>query len=145
MLSEAVDRGIPVHHDTDGEPNGINLPMPKNDELVGELVAAAGSTMGAAIYVHQSQITHAVPSALTQYFTKSDILQHPHLQALEPALSDKSLLGTCSVVLLAMLESFRRFVVMYGWDEATWGSWSVHVARRAGELNQRLDATKGDK
>ena len=138
ILEQAVGRGIPVHYEA-GELVGINVAMPKNDELVGALLQDAGATLGAAIYVLLSGVTHATPYALLQYFSQvgSD---DPLVAHLEPRLSDESLLSTTTVVLLAFIASFGRLVDLYGWDPTSWQAWARHGQRKILEIHRALTA-----
>lgn len=140
ILADAVAKGVPVHRER-GEPVGINVPMPKNDELVGALLRNSGATLGAAIYALLSGVSHATPYALLEYFEQVESAD-PLLANLEPHLRDESVLSMTTVVVLGFLESFGRLVYLYGWNAESWGSWAKHARRKIVEAHRRLEATR---
>jgi hypothetical protein len=133
LLSQAVARGIPLHYEK-GVPNGINVTMPKNDEVVGALLQDAGAALGTALYALLSGVTHATHYALLQYFEQTEIGDR-HLAQLEPVLRNESLLSTVTVVLLAFVTSFGRLVDLYGWESRTWDAWVHHVKKKIVEFH----------
>ncbi len=139
VLDQAVACGIPVHYEKRA-PIGVNVTMPKNDELVGGLLEDAGAVLGAALYALLSGVTHATHYALIQYFEQLET-GDPSLAHLEPVLRRESLMNTVTIVLLAFVTSFGRLVDVYGWEPRTWGAWVKHVKEKIIELHTRTANT----
>lgn len=139
ILDQAVRRGLPVHHDDEGAPSGINVAMPNNGKLVGELLEDS-SSMGSAMYVLLSGITHTTPSALMQYFDRVDS-DDAELAHLAPDFSNDSLLGTTVILLSAYFNAFSRLVRLFGWNEERWVDWVNEAKGKLIEIGERLENT----
>lgn len=137
VLDQADRLGVPVDRDEHRAPIAVAVGRPASGRVVADLLAVVGFERGAGVYDFLSSIEHASASGLMHFFRIVRDDPEGLVASGAPELDPFLLRDIVHLALLAFILSFDRLVGFYGWTDASWPSWRLHVYRKVLEERER--------